>query len=278
MHRHLLLLLLLTQVLAHSWNEQLIVVVDRKFTGRNGYPRGYVSRGEPGFSDRMMTYLLPPSDSGRMRVTDIDLLCAPTQRTSNQTMQYPRLKVSPGSYVAMKYLENGHVTLPQSPPGKPVRAGTVYVFGTSQPSGSELLTSVFQWTGDGSGGDRRGKLLTAQSFDDGRCYQINGDSISLARQKQFPNPVHGQPGSIHEQWCETDIMIPKDLQKWPTSPGVLGLPKGKDEYYITCSDLEVIIELIDDGMPNPLFVQDPQMDAVPDYRTRATCAGETPVP
>jgi hypothetical protein len=34
--------------------------------------------------------------------------------------------------VTMRYFENGHVTLPQNQPGKPLAGGTIYVFG--QPS------------------------------------------------------------------------------------------------------------------------------------------------
>ena len=104
--------ILLCQALAHSWNEQLTVIENGFFTGCNSYPRGYISRSDPGFNDNMMTYLLPPLDSGRTRVNDSDLVCSPTQESASQTDDYPRLSASPRAYVAMKYLENGHVTLP----------------------------------------------------------------------------------------------------------------------------------------------------------------------
>ena len=191
--------LLFSQVLAHTWNEQLIVIKNGFFNGSNGYPRGYVSRSSFGFTDDMMKYLLPPSASRRTRVDDSDLLCAPTQRSENQTTNYPRLTVSPGTYIAMKYLKNEHISLPQNPPGKPQGAGTVYVFGTSQPSNNELLMEVLQWTRDGTDSSKRGRLLAAQNFDDDRCYQIKNSSISIARQEKFPNPIPGHPGSLHEQ-------------------------------------------------------------------------------
>ena len=271
--------LLFGQGLTHAWNEQLTVISNGVFTGSNGYPRGYVSRSDPGFDDNMMTYLLPPLASERTRVNDLDFLCAPTQRTANQTTNFPRLNVSPGAYIAMKYLENGHVTLPQTQPGKPKAGGTVYVFGTSQPSNSEVLVDVLQWTSDGTGGDQRGKLLTAQNFDDNRCYQINDGSISTIRQNQFPDPIPGQSGSTHEQWCETDLLVPADLQtdstytiywvwQWPTEPGVPGLPSGKDEYYTTCSDLDITASVLQDSPLNPLLQQDPQSNAVPDFQSR----------
>lgn len=276
MHLSLILAILLSESLAHSWIEQLTVITNGVFTGRNGYPRGYISRSDPGFSDNLMTYLLPPLNSGRTRVDDTDLLCAPSQRTHNQTAKYPHLQAPPGSYVAIKYLENGHVTLPQNQPGKPSRAGTVYLFGTNKPDTQERLTEVLQWTSDSTGGDRRGKLLAAQKFDDGRCYQINNNNISLARQKEFPNPVPDIPGSVHEQWCEIDIIIPADIPadssyavywvwEWPTSPGAPGLPRGKDEYYTTCSDLEIVAGPIQDDPPNPLFDQDPQTAAIASF-------------
>jgi len=153
-------------------------------------------------------------------------------------------------------------------PGKPQGAGTVFVFGTSQPTDDDRLTEVLQWTMDGTGGDERGKLLTAQNFDDGRCYQINSGNISVARQEEYPNPTPDQPGSVNEQWCETDVLIPADVPinsqytiywvwAWPTEPGTPGLPDGKDEYYTTCSDLDIVAGPIQGTPPNPLPQQDP---------------------
>lgn len=268
-------------VLAHTWNEQLSVIENGIFVGNHGYPRGYACRTAPGFFDGRMTYQLPPpQDPGRTRINDSDFLCAPTQRTANQTENFPRLAVSQGSYMAMKYLENGHVTLPSNTPGKPAGGGTVFVFGTSQPSNNELLVDVLQWTTNGTGGDGRGRLLTAQNFDDGRCYQINTGSISLARQQEFPDPVQEQPGSSHEQWCETDVAIPSNVAvgstytlywvwQWPTAPGTPGVLEGKDEYYTTCSDIDIVTKPIQGGMSNPLPQQDPQAAAVSNYQTRA---------
>jgi len=267
------------QSLSHSWNEQLTVIKDGRFTGRNGYPRGYVARTDPGFRDPMMTHLLPPPPpmSNRTRIDKTDFLCAYTQRTRNQTANYPRLQAPPGSYIAIKYLENGHVTLPQ--PGKPPGGGTVYVFGTLSPNENEKLRDVLQWTTDGKGGDGRGKLLAAENFDDGRCYQLNNESISLSRRKDFPN-LFPETGELHEQWCETDVMIPTDIPvsstysiywvwDWPTIPGDSAVAQGKDEYYTTCSDIDIVVNPAA-GPPNPLTQQDPQTAAVPDFKARAT--------
>jgi hypothetical protein len=276
-------IIFLRSVLSHTWVEQLTVInsSDGEFSGSNGYPRGYTPRSAPSFYDNLMVYLIPSLESGRIRINDYDLVCASSQRTANQTENFSRLKVIPGSYVAIKYLENGHVTLPQNQPGKPQGAGTVYVFGTSQPATGELLSQVLQWTPDGSGGDKRGKLVSVQTFDDNRCYQINSGVISTARQNKYPNPIPGQPGSVHEQWCETDIKIPADVPanstytiywvwQWPTQPGVPGLPDGKDEYYTTCSDLDVISSPVSVEPLYQLLNQDPQISAVPNFQNRAT--------
>ena len=153
------------------------------------------------------------------------------------------------------------------------------MFGTSQPNNHESLTQVLQWTADGTGGDQRGNLLAAQNFDDGRCYQINSGNISITRQQQFPDPVPGQLGSVHEQWCETDVAIPTNIAigstctiywiwQWPTLPGTPGLPDGKDEYYTTCSDVDVIAGPIQGAALNPLPQQDPQSAAVPNFQSR----------
>jgi hypothetical protein len=59
------------------------------------------------------------------------------------------------------------------------------------------------------------------------------------------------------------VAIPSDIQadstyivywvwQWPTEPGALGLPDGKDEYYTTCSDLDIVVGPIQGNPPNPL--------------------------
>ena len=111
--RSLPISLLFSLVVSYSWIKQLSIIENRVFVGSNGYSRGYVDRTTPGFSDGMMTYQLPLlQDPGRTRINGLDILYAPTQRIANQTEGFPRLAAPPGSYVAMKYLGNRHVTLP----------------------------------------------------------------------------------------------------------------------------------------------------------------------
>ena len=269
---------------AHTWIEQMNVIgPDGNYTGNAGYPRGYVERASPGFTDDDMTYLLPPDSAGRIRVNASDLLCMPTQRTANNnSATFPSLVAQPGDYVAMKYLENGHVTLPNNQVGKPGSGGLAYVYVTTSPKENQTLLDVLSWTTNNSLSE--GRLLTVQNFDDGRCYQINSGPMSTARQKEFPDPIPGQPGSVHEQWCETDIQVPEDAQEgsltvywvwqWPTLPNMdPGIPDGKDETYTTCSDFYITTNsskiFANHTHQSGLFVQDPQMQANKQYSVRA---------
>lgn len=269
---------------AHSWIEQINVIgADGNYTGNAGYPRGYVERGSPGFSDTNMTYLLPPDSAGRIRVNASDLLCMPTQRQANSSSaNFPSLVAQPGNMVAMKYLENGHVSLPDNQVGKPGSGGLVYVYATTNPNENQTLLDTLSWTTNNT--LPQGRLLAIQNFDDGRCYQINSGPISTARQKEFPDPIQGQPGSVHEQWCETDIEVPEDAEagsltvywvwQWPTLPNMdPGIPDGKDEIYTTCSDFQIVTNsskaVANDNAESTLMVQDPQMQANKNYAVRA---------
>ncbi len=270
------------QALGHTWIEQMSVIKDGMYTGDYGYPRGYVARTDPGFSGQSNVYILPPASAGRSRIADPDLLCHESQRTAKNTDNYPRLTAAPGSWMAMRYTENGHVTLPETTVGKPENGGTVYVFATTEPKEDEKLTEVLKWTADGSGGDKRGRLLTAQDYDDGRCYQINPSANSKSRQEAFAKAYPDQPIANAEQWCETDVNLPKDLEtgktltvywvwSWPTMPGIdPNLPDGKDEYYTNCADIEIAAALPEVQAKNAhsLVQQDPQTAAVPGYESR----------
>lgn len=244
---------LATRALAHTWIEQMVVISNNGlYQGDYGYPRGFVARTDPGFDGFSDDYLLPTAASGRLRINGSDLLCHPAQRTQNQSNEkYPRLQVAPGDWFAMKYAENGHVTLPANQKGKPLHGGTVFVFGTTEPKDDEKITDVMDWTADGSGGDKRGKLLAAQNFDDGRCYQINPSNNSTMRQVQFAKDYPDDLYSKDEQWCESDVQLPTDaptgkiytlywVWQWPTAVGTVDIEMGKDEYYTTCADVDVV--------------------------------------
>lgn len=248
----LVILLFSAAVDAHSWVEQLMVIAPNgTFVGDPGYPRGYVPRTQAGFSDTDMTNLIPPN--GRPNATKIlrsDNLCKASQRKQVQNKGSPRLRASAGAAIALRFQENGHVTLPQNQPGKPHNRGTIYVYGTTQPKEDEKLLDVHKvWNKDGTGGDRRGVLLTVQNFDDGRCYQINSGKISQKRQAEFPHEADQLMGA--DLWCQTDVAVPEDAPSgkpytlywvwdWPTAPRAdPALPQGKAEIYTTCMDVDV---------------------------------------
>lgn len=280
---------------AHTWIEEYQVIgPNGSYIGDRGFSRGYIARTDPDFDGSFNSeYLLPPADAVmpdgtiRLRINSTDPVCRPSQQTSNYTNpDYPMLKAAPGDYVAMKYLENGHVTLPWTLQGKPAYGGTVYVFGTTTPITNEMLVDVMKWNTEGTGGNGRGRLLAKQNFDDGRCHQLNDCTNSVERQGPWPNSTPGLPGSVNELWCETDVKLPDDLQsgkyttywvwQWPTAPGKdCGLPEGKDEWYTTCADHEIIapgaddfIKLADAPATNTLVMEGVTTIAVATYKER----------
>ncbi|KAK0270665.1 hypothetical protein LTR35_013947 [Friedmanniomyces endolithicus] len=280
---------------AHSWNEEFQVIsTNGTYIGDRGFPRGYMARTDPGYNGFSMEWLVPQDG---VRISSTNLLCHPAQQTSNYSNPaYPKLQVTPGSYVAMKYLENGHVTLPWNQLGKPPGGGTVFVYGTTQPSDDEKIADVLSWTSDGKGGNGKGFLMTAQNFDDGRCYQINCGNISTDRQTLFPNHVPGQSNSIIEQWCETDVQIPTTatpgtlsvywVWQWPTEANHdCTYPQGKDEYYTTCSDFDVIAAdgqvdakiLAETDTTHTLAQENPQTTAVSAFQSRIAFTSSPPV-
>jgi hypothetical protein len=235
---------------AHTWVEQLTVIASNgTFTGAPGYARGNVLRTSPGFSDPQMTNLIPPD--GRSTGTEIlptDLMCKSSQTIGNQTPGSPALIANVGDMVALRYQENGHVTLPNNQPGKPANRGTIFIYGTTQPSNSDTLLGIHGvWTTDGKGGDGRGVLLATRNFDDGQCYQINDGNVSEARQKEFPHQANQLMGA--NLWCQSDVTLPTSISSssytlywvwdWPTAPGTAGFPDGKNETYTTCMDISI---------------------------------------
>jgi hypothetical protein len=287
--RTLLLLLCSRLVYSHTWVEQLANIAPNGTLFRFGYPRSFVDKGVAGFLQSANEWQLPPSGQPSIFVGREDLICHPSQRTPTQLPGYPRLQALPGSIIAMRYAENGHVTLPgggSNLAGKPEKGGTVFVFGTQEPRNDERLANVLQWTRDGLGGDRRGLLLAAQNFDDGRCYQLGKKSaLAEARQAQMPNPVAGQPDSEHELLCETDVTLPESVAigmplslywvwQWPTAAKTGPYRSGKDEYYISCADVDIVASLPSDHVSQLLVQQDPNSEAVPDFRSRGALTND----
>jgi hypothetical protein len=280
--------LMITPSTAHTWLEQIQVIgQDGNYTGAPGYPRGYIDRTPPMFSDTKLTNLIPQNGLGRSKIDKTDALCRPSQQQANSNAQtYPSLKAQAGDYIAAKYLENGHVTAPTG--GKPGSGGLVYMYATTKPDPNLKLLDVFnKWTPTSDLSE--GRLLAINNYDDGRCYQIvdnpaaPGHALSQQRQASFPDPAPGQPASRQEQWCETNFQVPKDapagslavywVWQWPTLPNLdPGQPAGKDEIYSTCSDFQITNDgnsLQNAVAGKKLPGQDSQTTAVKSYKERA---------
>ena len=235
----------------HSWVEQMMVIAPNgTLVGEPGFARGNVLRGSAGFSDPTMVNLLPPDGRAINQIQSSDLMCKSSQTSSTQTDGSPRLQAAAGDAVALRYQENGHVTLPDNQPGKPQNRGTVYVYGTTHPSPDDSFLAIHRvWNADGTGGDGRGRLLSTRNFDDGQCYQTNGGQISQQRQQQYKHDADKLMGA--DLWCQQDIQLPSDASSgkpytlywvwdWPTMPGTSGFPDGKQEIYTTCMDIDIV--------------------------------------
>jgi hypothetical protein len=273
----------------HTWIEQLRNVNDKgQYVGEYGYPRGMVSKTDAGFDGFAMNFEIP-AYQGRLFINESTALCHPKQTKQVQSSdKYPRLQAVPGGFIAMRYMENGHITKPENQKGKPAKAGTIFVYGTTEPKQDEKLVNVLRWTQDGKGGDGRGTLITMNDFDDGRCYETNGTPENQERKKAVPNFALGQadkgPGTF-PLFCETNVQLPKTaaigkpytfywVWQWNTAPGGVDpvLVNGKDEYYSTCIDVDVTsanVALAAEAKPKfALGQQDAMSIAVADFASR----------
>ena len=242
---------LINNAAAHSWVEAMNVIgTNGSYVGATGYPRGFVPQSAPGFNDAKMVNLIPPNGrSTGNQILSSDLICKNgSQQQQIQTANYPRLQAMPGANIALLYEENGHATIPQNQPGKPPNRGTVYIYGTTQSQPDDTLLAIHKvWNTAGTGGDKRGKLLSTQNFDDGQCYQINSGPISNQRKTEFPIKVPSDPEG-GDLWCQNNLALPQDapvdkpytlywVWDWPTlgADGSVTL----NETYTTCMDVDI---------------------------------------
>ena len=241
---------LFTTTNAHSWVDVLRLVTgdgpNAVFTGEPGASRGYYNHSLPGFDDKKMVYFVEEGHGPNPS------MCADTQQLgAPQPNGAKSLQAPPGSMIALLYQENGHVTLPQNVPGKQNNSGTVYIYGTAQPKQNETFYEIHKvWNTAGTGGDKRGKLLTTQNFDDGRCYQKNTSPIYADRNAKFHIDKATDPEG-EDLWCQNNIVLPQEAQTgkpyslywvwdWPTMPGTPGQPNGINQTYTTCIDIDVV--------------------------------------
>ncbi|KAG4419283.1 hypothetical protein IFR04_007602 [Cadophora malorum] len=232
-----------TGVYAHTWVEELrLIASNGSFVGIPGYIRNFGPR-KPGVNiDAVNSHLLP-ANGGTNAFTSTDLLCKSNQLKGQQTPEYPALTAGPGDLVALRYLENGHVSKFSVNAGKPAGRGTVFIYGTKQSLDSDTYVGVHRvWNADGTGGDKRGKLIATRPYDDGRCAQVNNDSpIAVSRLKALDSE-----GT--EVMCQNDFKIPTDagtsgtytlywVWEWPTldKNGAVAT----NESYTSCMDINM---------------------------------------
>ncbi|TVY49840.1 hypothetical protein LOCC1_G000408 [Lachnellula occidentalis] len=197
---------------AHTWIEEIYRIASNgTFTGLPGYPRGFAARTAGVDPDVPMVYLLPPNGRAPPGILSTDLMCKDSQAIGEYTPGSSMLNAAAGDFIAMTYNENGHVTLPTTTI-RPAGNGTVFVYGTKTPANSDTFLGIHKvWNADGTGGDKRGKLLATRYFDDGQCYQNTLD--------HDPDPANNRPlrdarRALHPESqtipCQTDVQIPAD--------------------------------------------------------------------
>ncbi|KAG4443633.1 hypothetical protein IFR05_000910 [Cadophora sp. M221] len=230
-------------VYAHTWVEELrLVASNGSYVGAPGYIRNFGPR-MPGVNLDDNLWLLPPNGRGNTFLPT-DPICRSNQAKPQQTKDYPVLTAAPGDHVALRYFENGHVTLFANNLGKPAGRGTVFIYATKESLSTDSYLGIHRvWNAEGTGGDKRGKLIATRPYDDGQCFQINGKSAS--RQAQVGG-FTGQDGS--DVLCQNDFKIPSDagtsgsytlywVWEWPTlnADGAIIV----NESYTSCMDISL---------------------------------------
>lgn len=226
----------------HSWPESARRIgPDGTFVGDIGFPRFWdnVTR------DTNMYKVEFPNNTTPL----VEPRHAVINKESNNAT-IPMLKASPGDWVAVRYLENGHVSLAETllkeGKKKPINRGTIYLYGTKENDLSNFrLMDVHQkWTPEGTGGDKKGRLLATRHYDDGQCFEVIGETgdpegIKAFRNANFPNPVNQIP-------CQSDIKLPDDL------------PIGKPYTVLWVWDWPLLNQ-VGVAVPPPTFPKDPKL-------------------
>ncbi|ESZ91212.1 hypothetical protein SBOR_8414 [Sclerotinia borealis F-4128] len=253
------LALLIQTTTAHTWADELRVIARNGTFTSTGYPRGFVPRTDKGNPDDNLYELqnIIPNDAP---------ICGPKQlKGAAVNPLFPTLSAAPGDFVAIRYQENGHVTEPTQSAkdglGKGFGSGLVYVYGTADSKATDMYNSIHKvWNKDGTGGDKRGKLLAVQYFDDMECFlagNTNGDlfvdpptnktTLAMARQAAYYHETDGLMGV--NLWCQTDFQIPAEAQAnkdysiywvwdWPTMDQTTG-KQTLNQSYTACADIAI---------------------------------------
>ncbi|THV52928.1 hypothetical protein BGAL_0064g00190 [Botrytis galanthina] len=255
------LVLLFQITAAHTWADELRVIArNGTFTTPKGYPRAYTPRTGAYNPDDNLWKLLNT-------VPDSTTICNPKQVPGAKPLDSSQqiLSAAPGDFVAVRYQENGHVTEPTQADtptqGKGFGSGIVYVYGTADSKATDKFNEIHKvWNKDGTGGDKRGKLLATQYFDDMACFlagNTNGNlfvdepnnkvTIAMARAEAYKFASTTQMGA--NLWCQTDFQIPAEAQAnkdysiywvwdWPTMDKKTGKTT-VSEIYTSCADIAI---------------------------------------
>ncbi|PBP20483.1 hypothetical protein BUE80_DR008787 [Diplocarpon rosae] len=240
----------------HTWVEQVRKIASNgSYVGDPGYIRDFTPRAGPDAGNvDLDLYLLPPNGrSTGNAIVATDLICKSNQLKGKQSNGFPALKAAPGDQVALRYLENGHVTKPNVPEGHPAGSGTVFIYGTKDGQDTDTYNGIHRvWNADGTGGDKRGKLIATRPFDDGQCFQINDSPISVARQAKASGFKSEDTGTS-DLLCQNDFQLPTDaptsgsytiywVWEWPTidQDGNIKL----NESYTSCLDITMTSDAV----------------------------------
>ena len=229
----------LSTTTAHSWPEALNLINSQgTIYGATGYVRNFVPRNASGFEGN-------EDDSfQKTQVVAGAKTCMDRQTKQVQSPGYPRLTVTPGATVALRYAENGHVTIEQT--GRPPSGGPVYIYGTENGTNNPLLTDVMAWNAAGTGGNGQGKLLMTQNFDDGRCYENNPSPHATARAAVAPLDGKLALPGFSGLPCQNDFVLPTDITTgqpytvyWVWNFTMVSPPGQGVEIYSDCMDFDV---------------------------------------
>ncbi|KAI0160731.1 hypothetical protein GGR57DRAFT_391184 [Xylariaceae sp. FL1272] len=218
--------------MAHSYVEDLYLLDDKgAFTGKPGYAIGWVSRTTPGFGDAVVQNKIIDTAGNPPVCKSLSL---------SNTDLYPPLTASAGDYIAMQYQENGHVSQPDLTK-RPYRSGNVYVYGTLEHQDSDGINDVLNsWNAEGTGGNKKGKLIASHYYDDDQCYQ-NNPATEVWQTRSKKN------GGLSELWCQTDIQLPTDLPDSGTYtlmwvwdwPNIIDDTHNSTEIYTSCAQINL---------------------------------------
>ncbi|KAI1328930.1 hypothetical protein F5Y16DRAFT_409472 [Xylariaceae sp. FL0255] len=215
---------------AHTWVEAMYQIdATGAYIGNATWPIGYLARAASVSDFQHENKILDTSTN--------PTICKPLSSSNTDLYPYPTLGA--GDYLAMQYQENGHVSQPTLTK-RPYRGGNVYVYGSSEADSDTVgINDALAWTYDGTGGNKKGKLIASHYFDDGQCFQANPNA-AIAVQRAAATKL----SSLN---CQTDVKLPDDLPSSGTYtlywvwdwPLIVTDTQNTTEIYTTCAQIQL---------------------------------------